>query len=152
MRDPERYGVVEFDETRRVVGLEEKPVKPKSNYAVPGLYFYDGRAPEFAKSLVKSHRSELEITDLNRCYLDEGTLKVELLGRGMAWLDTGTPASLAQASTFIETIEFRPGLKVCCPEEIAFNQGWISVQQLLVLADQHGKSSYAEYLRSLAAQ
>ena len=152
VRDPERYGVVEFDHARKVVGIEEKPACPKSNYAVPGLYFYDERAPTFAKSLRKSPRGELEITDLNRCYLDEGSLRVELLSRGVAWLDTGTPASLAQASTFIETIEFRQGLKVCCPEEIAFNQGWISTRQLERLADRHGSCSYAEYLRSLAGE
>src|SRR6188768_98844 len=124
VRDPERYGVAEFDAAGRVVGLEEKPREPKSNYAVTGLYFYDGRACDFARDLTPSARGELEITDLNRRYLAEGELRVEKLGRGYAWLDTGTHESLLQAQNFIETIELRQGLKVCCPEEIAFLQGF----------------------------
>ena len=151
VRDPERYGVVEFGPDRRVVSIEEKPRVPKSNYAVPGIYFYDGRASEFARSMKPSARGELEITDLNMCYLAEGSLTVELLGRGVAWLDTGTPASLAQASTFIETIELRQGLKVCCPEEIAYNNRWIDDDRLLRLATQMGDCSYADYLRGLIA-
>ena len=132
--DPERYGVADFDDEGRVVGLEEKPAKPKSNYAVTGLYFYDKRAPAFAASLKPSPRGELEITDLNRCYLDEQSLHLEQLGRGYAWLDTGTHRSLLEASTFIETIEARQGLRVCCPEEIAWSNGWIDDAQLEALA------------------
>jgi glucose-1-phosphate thymidylyltransferase len=120
VRDPERYGVAEFDATGKVVGLEEKPVNPRSHYAVTGLYFYDGRASDYAAQLKPSPRGELEITDLNRCYLDEGALQLEKLGRGYAWLDTGTHESLVEASTYIETIEKRQGLRVCCPEEIAY--------------------------------
>lgn len=149
VRDPERYGVVEFDPEMRVKSIEEKPLVPKSNYAVPGLYFYDGRASEFARQLTPSARGELEITDLNLCYLREGSLKVELLSRGVAWLDTGTHASLAQASAFIETIEFRQGLKICCPEEIAFLNGWIDGNDLERLAASMGNCSYADYLRRL---
>lgn len=151
VRDPERYGVVEFGPDRRVVSIEEKPRVPKSNYAVPGIYFYDSRAPEFSRAMKPSARGELEITDLNMCYLAEGSLTVELLGRGVAWLDTGTPASLAQASSFIETIELRQGLKVCCPEEIAHTNHWIDDAALLRLADQLGDCSYADYLRELVA-
>jgi glucose-1-phosphate thymidylyltransferase len=151
VRDPERYGVVEFGPDRRVVSIEEKPRVPKSNYAVPGIYFYDSRAPEFARAMKPSARGELEITDLNMCYLAEGSLTVELLGRGVAWLDTGTPASLAQASSFIETIELRQGLKVCCPEEIAHANHWIDDAALLRVADQLGDCSYADYLRELVA-
>jgi glucose-1-phosphate thymidylyltransferase len=149
VRDPERYGVVEFGPDRRVVSIEEKPRVPKSNFAVPGIYFYDGRAPEFARAMKPSARGELEITDLNMRYLAEGSLTVELLGRGVAWLDTGTPASLAQASSFIETIEFRQGLKVCCPEEIAHSNRWIDDAALLQLARRLGDCSYADYLREL---
>jgi glucose-1-phosphate thymidylyltransferase len=134
VRDPERYGVVEFDSDGQVQSLEEKPVNPRSNYAVTGLYFYDGRASTFARSLKPSRRGELEITDLNRIYLEEGSLSVERLGRGYAWLDTGTHESLQQAANFIETIESRQGLKVACPEEIAFMQGWISEDQVRNLA------------------
>jgi len=148
--DPERYGVAEFDADGRVVELEEKPRQPKSNYAVTGLYFYDGRAPDFARELRPSARNELEITDLNRLYLAEGSLRVEKLGRGYAWLDTGTHESLLQAQNFIETIEQRQGLKVCCPEEIAFQQGWIDREQLLRLAEPLLKSGYGEYLARLA--
>lgn len=150
VRDPERYGVVEFDADMRVISIEEKPLKPKSHFAVPGLYFYDGRASEFARSLAPSPRGELEITDLNLRYLREGSLKVELISRGVAWLDTGTPASLAQASSFIETIEFRQGLKIGCPEEIAYSNGWIDADGLLGLANSMGNCSYADYLRRLA--
>ena len=149
VRDPERYGVAEFDAGGRVVGLEEKPAQPKSNYAVTGLYFYDGRAPAFARGLKPSKRGELEITDLNRCYLDEGALHLEQLGRGYAWLDTGTHGSLLEAANFIETIEARQGLRVCCPEEIAWQNGWISDAQLRTLAEPLAKSGYGEYLLGL---
>jgi glucose-1-phosphate thymidylyltransferase len=149
VRDPERYGVAEFDASGRVIGLEEKPAQPRSHYAVTGLYFYDGRASEFAARLAPSARGELEITDLNRCYLDDGSLQLEKLGRGYAWLDTGTHESLIQASNFIETIEARQGLRVCCPEEIAFFKGWISPDQLRALAAPLAKSGYGQYLLSL---
>jgi glucose-1-phosphate thymidylyltransferase len=149
VRDPERYGVAEFDAEGRVVGLEEKPAQPRSNYAVTGLYFYDGRAPDFAASLKPSPRNELEITDLNRCYLEEGSLQLEKLGRGHAWLDTGTHESLMQAANFIETIEARQGLRVCCPEEIAYANGWIDAAQLRALAAPLAKNGYGQYLLSL---
>jgi glucose-1-phosphate thymidylyltransferase len=150
VRDPERYGVAEFDADGRVVGIEEKPQRPKSNYAVTGLYFYDHRACDFAASLKPSPRGELEITDLNRCYLADGSLRVEKLGRGYAWLDTGTQESLLQASNFIETIEQRQGLRACCPEEIAFTNGWIDQARLLALAKSLGKSGYGAYLERVA--
>ncbi|KFN41743.1 glucose-1-phosphate thymidylyltransferase [Arenimonas malthae CC-JY-1] len=150
--DPERYGVAEFDAAGKVVGLEEKPAKPKSNYAVTGLYFYDGRAPEFAASLMPSARGELEITDLNRCYLQEDALHLEQLGRGYAWLDTGTHQSLLEASNFIETIEARQGLRVCCPEEIAWQNRWISDAQLRALAEPLAKNGYGQYLLSLMSR
>jgi len=149
VRDPERYGVVEFDDDFRVLSIEEKPRQPKSHYAVTGLYFYDGRASEFARGLKPSARGELEITDLNRCYLEDGSLSVERLGRGYAWLDTGTHESLQQAANFIETIESRQGLKVACPEEIAFMQGWIDAAQVKRLAQPLRKSGYGDYLLSL---
>jgi glucose-1-phosphate thymidylyltransferase len=133
-----------------VIGLEEKPKQPKSNYAVTGLYFYDQRACSFASKLKPSARGELEITDLNRCYLMDGSLHVEKLGRGYAWLDTGTHESLLQASNFVETIEQRQGLRACCPEEIAYNQGWIDTKQLLQLAQNLGKSGYGGYLERVA--
>jgi len=152
VKDPERYGVVEFDANFRVLGIEEKPRRPKSNYAVTGLYFYDGRASEFARSLQPSPRGELEITDLNRCYLEDGSLALERLGRGYAWLDTGTHESLQQAANFIETIESRQGLKVACPEEIAFLQGWIDAAQVERLAQPLRKSGYGDYLLSLLAR
>ncbi len=152
VKDPERYGVAEFDADGRVVGLEEKPLQPKSNYAVTGLYFYDHRVTEFAAHLKPSPRGELEITDLNRCYLNDGTLRLEKLGRGYAWLDTGTHESLLQASNFIETIEERQGLRVCCPEEIAFANGWINANQLEALAAPLLKSGYGEYLMQLLRQ
>mgnify|MGYP003575904686 CR=1 FL=1 len=150
VRDPERYGVAEFDAEGRVVALEEKPVRPRSNYAVTGLYFYDGRASDFAADLRPSARGELEITDLNRRYLEEGSLRLEKLGRGYAWLDTGTHQSLLEASNYIETIEARQGLRVCCPEEIAWNNGWISAAQLNELARPLARNGYGEYLLSLA--
>jgi glucose-1-phosphate thymidylyltransferase len=150
--DPERYGVAEFDEGGKVVGLEEKPEKPRSSYAVTGLYFYDGRASDYAGSLKPSARGELEITDLNRCYLDDGSLHLEPLGRGFAWLDTGTHQSLLEASNFIETIEARQGLRVCCPEEIAFGNGWIDAAQLEKLAAPLAKNGYGKYLLSLATR
>jgi glucose-1-phosphate thymidylyltransferase len=152
VKDPQRYGVAEFDRDGRVVGLEEKPSRPKSNYAVTGLYFYDHRVGEFAAGLKPSARGELEITDLNRCYLDDGSLRLEKLGRGYAWLDTGTHESLLQASNFIETIEQRQGLRVCCPEEIAFANGWISEDELAALAAPLLKNGYGEYLMQVLRQ
>ncbi len=149
VRDPERYGVAEFDETGRVIGLEEKPKQPRSHYAVTGLYFYDGRAPELAAQLKPSSRGELEITDLNRLYLQEANLRLEKMGRGYAWLDTGTHESLLQASNFIETIEQRQGLRVCCPEEIAYFNHWIDAEQLKKLAAPLSKNGYGEYLLAL---
>jgi glucose-1-phosphate thymidylyltransferase len=149
VRDPERYGVVEFDADMRVLGLEEKPSRPRSNYAVTGLYFYDDRASQFARELKPSPRGELEITDLNRRYLIDGSLHLERLGRGYAWLDTGTHESLQQASSFIETIENRQGLKIACPEEIAFLQGWIDRKRVLELAEPLKNSGYGEYLIQL---
>jgi glucose-1-phosphate thymidylyltransferase len=152
VRDPERYGVVSFDETGRAVHLEEKPSKPKSSYAVTGLYFYDENVIEIARHLKPSARGELEITDINKAYLAEGTLRVELLGRGMAWLDTGTHEALLEASTFIETIEKRQGLKICCPEEIAYRLGYIDQQQLESQAIKLKNSSYGEYLFELVKE
>lgn len=149
VNDPERYGVAEFDTEGRVVAIEEKPAQPRSSYAVTGLYFYDGNASEYAAGLKPSPRGELEITDLNRCYLDAGQLHLETLGRGYAWLDTGTHQSLLEASNFIETIQTRQGLQVCCPEEIAFWQGWIDAAQLEVLAAPLSKSGYGQYLTKL---
>ncbi|WP_066759903.1 glucose-1-phosphate thymidylyltransferase RfbA [Crocinitomix algicola] len=149
VNDPERYGVVEFDEARNVVGLEEKPKDPKSNYAVTGLYFYDNTVVKKAKTLKPSARGELEITDLNKCYLAEGSLKTELLGRGMAWLDTGTHESLIQASNFIASIEQRQGLKVSCLEEIAYRNGYIDAAQLEKLAKPLAKNQYGQYLLKL---
>ncbi|WP_426662523.1 glucose-1-phosphate thymidylyltransferase RfbA [Rhodanobacter aciditrophus] len=152
VKDPERYGVAEFDAAGRVVGLEEKPAQPKSHYAVTGLYFYDGRVCDYAASLQPSPRGELEITDLNRCYLDDGSLHLEQLGRGFAWLDTGTHESLMEAGNYIETIENRQGLKVCCPEEIAYVNGWIGAEQLLALAAPLAKTGYGQYLQQLVRQ
>jgi glucose-1-phosphate thymidylyltransferase len=149
VRDPERYGVAEFDESGHVIGLEEKPKKPRSHYAVTGLYFYDGRAPELAAQLKPSSRGELEITDLNRLYLQEANLRLEKMGRGYAWLDTGTHESLLQASNFIETIEQRQGLRVCCPEEIAYFNHWIDAEQLKKLAVPLSKNGYGQYLLAL---
>lgn len=152
VKDPERYGVAEFDDSGKVIGLEEKPPVPKSNYAVTGLYFYDQRAPEFAASLKPSPRGELEITDLNRCYLEDDSLHLEQLGRGYAWLDTGTHESLMEAGNYIETIENRQGLKVCCPEEIAYVNKWIDAEQLLRLAAPLAKTGYGQYLQNLTKQ
>jgi glucose-1-phosphate thymidylyltransferase len=149
VKDPERYGVAEFDATGRVIGLEEKPSEPKSHYAVTGLYFYDEKVCEYAKKLKPSPRGELEITDLNRVYLESADLHLEKLGRGYAWLDTGTHESLLQASNFIETIEARQGLRVCCPEEIAFYNQWINAEQLESLARPLSKNGYGQYLMSL---
>ena len=149
VRDPHRYGVAEFDADGRVVQLEEKPSKPKSNYAVTGLYFYDERAPAFATGLTPSARGELEITDLNRCYLEAGELYLEKLGRGYAWLDTGTHESMMQASQFIQTMEQRQGLRLCCPEEIAWQNGWIDDAHLCALAEPLAKSGYGQYLLTL---
>jgi glucose-1-phosphate thymidylyltransferase len=147
--NPEAYGVAEFDASGKVVGLEEKPKKPKSNYAVTGLYFYDRQVVELAQSLKPSARGELEITDLNRLYLEQGNLHMELFGRGVAWLDTGTHDSLMQAATFIHTIEARQGLKVACPEEIAFGKGWIGKDDVLALAEPLKKTGYGQYLIDL---
>ena len=147
--DPSSYGVVEFDTQGQAVSLEEKPENPRSNYAVPGLYFYDANAPAHAKALKPSPRGELEITDLNRVYLDAGQLSVEVLGRGTAWLDTGSHESLASATDFIKIIERRQGLKIACLEEIAFGKGWLSPKGLEQAANNHGSSSYGNYLRSI---
>ncbi|TAM64371.1 MAG: glucose-1-phosphate thymidylyltransferase [Rhodanobacter sp.] len=152
VKDPERYGVAEFDTAGKVIGLEEKPTQPKSHYAVTGLYFYDGRVCDYAASLKPSPRGELEITDLNRCYLDDGSLHLEQLGRGFAWLDTGTHESLMEAGNYIQTIENRQGLKVCCPEEIAYLNGWINAEQLLALAVPLAKTGYGQYLQQLTRQ
>ncbi|KAF1727774.1 MULTISPECIES: glucose-1-phosphate thymidylyltransferase RfbA [Pseudoxanthomonas] len=152
VNDPERYGVAEFDAQGRVVGIEEKPANPRSNYAVTGLYFYDGMASEYASELKPSSRGELEITDLNRRYLEAGELHLEPLGRGHAWLDTGTHQSLLEASNFIETIEARQGLRVCCPEEIAFGNGWIDAAQVERLAAPLAKNGYGQYLLSLVSR
>jgi glucose-1-phosphate thymidylyltransferase len=149
VKDPERYGVVEFDQDGKVNGLEEKPADPKSNYAVTGLYFYDEQVTELAASLKPSVRGELEITDLNKRYLEQGTLKLQKMGRGIAWLDTGTHESLIQASNFIETIEQRQGLKIACPEEIAFSQKWIDISELKQIGEALSKSGYGQYLLSL---
>ena len=146
VRDPERYGVVELSSNGRVASIEEKPEQPRSHYAVTGLYFYDGKASEYAKSLQPSARGELEITDLNKRYLADGKLQVQLMGRGFAWLDTGTHASLQSASNYIETIELRQGLKIACPEEIAYCKGWIDDEQMMRLAKPLEKSGYGRYL------
>jgi len=146
VQDPERYGVVEFDAEKRAISIEEKPREPKSRYAVTGVYFYDQQVVEVAKSLKPSARGELEITDVNRWYLERGQLQVEVLGRGFAWLDTGTQDSLIEAASFIQTIEKRQGLKVACPEEIAYHLGYISAAQMERLAARLGKSSYGAYL------
>ena len=150
VQDPERYGVVELGPGGVALGIEEKPAVPKSNFAVTGLYFYDGRASQFAKTLKPSHRGELEITALNQVYLEAGELNVELLGRGFAWLDTGTHDSLIQAGEFIRTVEQRQGLRIGCLEEIAYRRGWIDAAQLRRLADIQAKSEYGQYLRQLA--
>jgi glucose-1-phosphate thymidylyltransferase len=149
VNDPERYGVVHFDAAGKALGIEEKPARPKSNYAVTGLYFYDARVVGMAKGLKPSVRGELEITDLNRIYLEDDSLRVEVMGRGAAWLDTGTHDSLIEAAQFVQIIEHRQGLKVCCPEEVAFRNGFIDKAQVQVLAESLGKSGYGEYLRSI---
>jgi len=150
VRDPERYGVVQFDDAGRALNIEEKPKQPKSNYAVTGLYFFDNEVLDIAAALKPSARGELEITDVNRAYLDRGTLRVELIGRGTAWLDTGTHESLLQAAMFIEAIESRQGLKVCCPEEIAFRAGYIDAARLEQLALPLAKTGYGAYLLEIA--
>jgi glucose-1-phosphate thymidylyltransferase len=149
VKDPQRYGVVEFDEKGKALSLEEKPRKPKSNFAVTGLYFYDNRVVGIARNLKPSARGEFEITDVNKEYLRLGSLYTEILGRGMAWLDTGTHESLLQASVFIETIEQRQGLKIACPEEVAYREGWINDKQIHALADQYDNNEYGNYLRRL---
>ncbi len=149
VNDPERYGVAEFDSTGTVVGLEEKPLAPKSNYAVTGLYYYDAQVAEFARSLRPSPRGELEITDLNKLYLNQSNLRVELMGRGYAWLDTGTHDSLLEAGQFIATLEHRQGFRVACPEEISWRNGWITNADLLRLSDSLAKSGYGKYLSRL---
>ena len=150
VKDPERFGVVEFDSNKKAISLEEKPVNPKSNYAVTGLYFYDNNVCEYAKTLVPSARGELEITDLNKIYLSKGTLNVEILGRGFAWVDTGTHDSMLQASQFVQAMELNKGVKISCLEEIAFNQGFISKDELLRKIEKYGhKNDYYNYVRSV---
>lgn len=150
VEDPERFGVVEFDSHGKAISIEEKPKEPKSNYAVTGLYFYDEKVVEFAKQVKPSARGELEITDLNRMYLERGELDVQLMGRGYAWLDTGTTESLLDAANFMQLLEKRQGIKVCVPEEIAYNNKWISKTQLNEIIKQYGKSKYGEYLKKIA--
>ena len=149
--DPERFGIVEFDENGKVISVEEKPRQPKSNYCITGLYFYDNRVAEFAKQVKPSARGELEITDLNRMYLEDGTLSVKLLGRGYAWLDTGTMDSLAEATDFVRTIQKWQGIEISAPEEIAYINQWISREKLLAASERYGKSPYGEHLRKVAA-
>lgn len=150
VKDPERYGVIEFDESGKVLSLEEKPTNPKSNYAAVGLYFYDNRVVEYAKKIKPSKRGEYEITDLNKCYLEKGELDCEIFGRGFAWLDTGTTKSLNDASNFVRTVEEILGIKISIPEEIAYNNGWITKESLLESADAYAKTSYGEHLLKVA--
>lgn len=150
VKDPERFGVVEFDQNKKAISIEEKPKNPKSNYAVTGLYFYDNRVVNYARSIKPSKRGELEITDVNNCYLNDKSLNVQLLGRGYAWLDTGTMESLADASDFIRMIQTRQGILVSAPEEIAFINGWINREQMLQSATRYGKSLYGEHLKNVA--
>lgn len=150
VNDPERFGIVEFDENGKVISVEEKPKQPKSNYCITGLYFYDKRVVEYAKTIKPSQRGELEITDLNRIYLECGDLNVKLLGRGFAWLDTGTMDSLLEASDFVQMIQKRQGIEISAPEEIAYLNGWISKDTLLLAAEDYGKSPYGEHLRRVA--
>ena len=150
VNDPERFGIVEFDEAGHVISVEEKPKQPKSNYAITGLYFYDKRVVELAKQVKPSARGELEITDLNRMYLEDGTLNVQLLGRGYAWLDTGTMDTLVEAAEFVQVIEQRQGIMISAPEEIAYRHGWITCEELLKSADTYGKSPYGEHLHRVA--
>ena len=150
VNDPERFGIVEFDDNWHVISVEEKPKQPKSNYAITGLYFYDKRVVELAKQVKPSARGELEITDLNRMYLEEGTLNVQLLGRGYAWLDTGTMDTLVEAAEFVQVIEQRQGIMISAPEEIAYRHGWITREELLKSADTYGKSPYGEHLHRVA--
>ena len=150
VNDPERFGIVEFDDTGKVISVEEKPKYPKSNYCITGLYFYDNRVVEYAKQIKLSKRGELEITDLNRMYLDDGTLNVQLLGRGYAWLDTGTMDSLVEAANFIQMIEKRQGIKISAPEEIAYINKWIDKETLMVSAERYGKSPYGKHLKYVA--
>lgn len=152
VKDPERFGVVEFDENMKALSIEEKPTQPKSNYAVTGLYFYDNNVIEIAKSIEPSARGELEITCINNVYLERGTLSVEMLGRGFAWLDTGTHDSLLEASSFVQTIEHRQGYKVACLEEISFNNGWMTSSELTKLAQPMMKNSYGQYLMAIAGE
>jgi glucose-1-phosphate thymidylyltransferase len=149
VKDPERYGVAAFDDQGKVISIEEKPEKPKSHYAVTGLYFYDGQIVDIAKAIKPSWRGELEITDVNRTYLDRGQLHMEIMGRGTAWLDTGTHDSLVEATNFAEAVEKRQGLKICCPEEIAWRKGWISTDALMRQAEKYAKNGYGDYLKQL---
>jgi len=149
VNDPERFGIVEFDENRKVLSVEEKPKNPKSNYCITGLYFYDNRVVEMAKAVKPSARGELEITPLNDMYLKDGSLDVQLLGRGYAWLDTGTMDSLIEAASFVQTIEKRQGVKISAPEEIAYKNGWIDRKKLLESAERYGKSPYGEHLKNV---
>ena len=150
VKDPERFGIVEFDKERNVVSVEEKPENPKSNYCITGLYFYDKRVVEMAKKVKPSKRGELEITDLNRLYLEDNSLKVQILGRGFAWLDTGTMDSLMEAATFVQTVQNRQGVVISAPEEIAYHEKWITKEQLMESAELYGKSPYGEHLRRVA--
>ena len=152
VKDPERFGVVEFDESKRAISIEEKPAKPKSHYAVTGLYFYDNDVVRIAKDVQPSERGELEITSINQAYLERGSLNVELLGRGFAWLDTGTHESLLQAASFVETIEMRQGYKIACLEEIAYNNGWLNKQQILQAGNDLKKNGYGQYLLGLIGE